>query len=255
MVGDSLFSECKSSLCILCLVSLGFVYSSLGHDYHSRHFPNRGFHCPNASPGVYEPRHHCYLGCIGSSVCAAVNYNITNGKCSWMTKPCARASHDDDMEVTLFTRHDREECLNWIEVVKNHVLSPHDRVVYNDNNWLLVARMIHRSGYYPASWRGACYATNDTIILKMNKMSLPCEILLLDERCSAAWVNYSAGDPLPPNVVMTADGLQTYVVFFDPDGYARDQRIGYFTEEGGYGVVSHYGGIYRTAVMKMLVLL
>ena len=226
--------------------------------YQEAHFPHHGLYCPSTVAIFHAPRHHCYLGCIQSSTCAAVNYNTTEGTCGWITTPCVQAYQDDDMAITLFRVRKDRQCLEWRLVGKKHVIATDDRVVYSDDLVLVVSRIMVGPGYFPASWSYQCFTSNGSVILKSRRLSLPCEILLLHHRCTSAWVPYIALNPIPPTAVMgglTADGSKSYVVMFESTDYPGEPRIGYYVEERGYGIISHRNDHHRATEMKILTLL
>ena len=251
---------------VTVVVGLSLVFMDIAHTcttqstfvLREENFPNVGMYCP--MPSLFSskiPLHHCKLNCIHSSQCVALNYNESDGTCIELSSPCVQADKDPTMLYMMFNKREQRHCFTWI--VRKHLMAKHTRLLYNTFGDVKVARIIYQTGFYPAylSANGArCYTGTGT--QKLSSKKYVCEVLVLSPSCTAAWVPYEAGQPIPTGAKTagpTMDGEATYPVMFAPNGNPDKYRIGYYTVANGYGTIIYSHALHYATTMKMLVLL
>ena len=219
-------------------------------------FPNGGIYCAtDANVRSTVPLHHCKSSCLLSPKCTAVNYNVSDTTCTEISTPCTLATNDPTMEYIMFNKRVHGRCFTWVvrrELTKNHTRQVHDTI-----GDVRVARILYQSGFYPAyAIGGWCYTGTGT--KRIDNRNNVCEVLVLSPSCTAAWVLYEAGQPLPTGAESagpTTEGDATYPVMFAPEGEPDVYLIGYYTVTNGYGTISHANAHHHAITMRMLVLM
>ena len=219
-------------------------------------FQNAGFYCSTQSLSSSKtPLHHCKLNCIESVKCTAVNYNRSDGICTALSTPCVIADEAPVMMYFIFNNRVQRHCFNWIK--QNKLTKQHSRYVYDIIGVVKVARILYKTGFYPAHLRNdICYTgTGTTRLHSRNKV---CEVLVLSPSCTATWAPYEARQPIPAGAEtagLTVEGEATYPVMFAPEGNPGQYRIGYYTVVNGYGTVTLNSAHHYATKMKILILL
>ena len=224
--------------------------------FNEDNYPNRGVYCATGTRfRSIIPLHHCKSNCLLSPKCAAVNYNVSDATCTEISTPCTLGVNDPTMEYIMFNTRVQSQCFTW--VVHNELTENHTRQVYNTIGNAKVARILYQNGFYPAyDENGWCYTGTET--QRLSSGSHVCEVLVLSPSCTAAWVLYEAGQPLPAGAESagpTAEGDATYPVMFAPVGEPDVHLIGYYTVTNGYGTTTHAGAHHHATTMRMLALM
>ena len=204
--------------------------------------------------------HQCKYICIQYANCAAVNYNSTDGKCTFLYKPCPLAHEAPGMEYLVFTKTPAHQCSQWLPYTSPDAVDA--RMITSQTGVLMVSRIKYNGNYiigYEYIPYGKCftYTTVDEKIVSSGS-SVPCERLRIADGCTAFWISYTAGDPVPARAVTGGrmfSGEVAYVIKFDIlHGGATVIISGYYTE-GAPEAVSAYLGIRTSNTMMMLVIL
>ena len=258
--------EIHSVMEVAVFVGLSLMFMGTAHTcttqtsfvFREENFPNVGMYCPTPSLLSSKiPLHHCKLYCIHSSQCIALNYNESDGTCTELLTPCVQTDNDPTMLYIMFNKREQRHCFTWIW--RKRLLAKDTRLMYTTLGDVKVARIVYQAGFYPAylSANGArCYTGTGTQTLSSRNNN--CEVLVLSPNCTAAWVPYEAGQPIPTGAETagpTMDGEATYTVMFAPNGNPDKYRIGYYTVANGYGTITYSNAHHYATTMKMLVLL
>ena len=246
---------------VLCCLALMSFVSMVHTQFHvislEVNFPNDGFFCSHGDIGItYMMQHHCKLTCILSATCVAINYNTSDGLCTQLSIPCARANTDIFTQYIRFTGRRLDKCYQWYN--RANVSESHPRLVYNNQGSGRVARLIHPSGYYPCFQDLAnLHCWGGTGSLRIDSITFECELLLVDPRCTVGWLPFNGGDALPINVVssgLTYTGEPMYTTSFYPIGFSF-QVIGYYSVESGQAYGTFSGDHRYSPLMELLVIL
>ena len=211
-----------------------------------------GKYCPVKSGAVIHCHlHHCRAMCLQTGKCAAYNYNNSDNTCIRLIAPCPVAESNAVMEFGILTARTHPECFEWIPVTGSNLHN--DRMIAGGHSDRIVARTTDGGanyfGYYHVA-HGACFiATSTTNAERIN--GSPCERLHISESCTVFWAPYTAGDPLPANIVIggkEADGVNVYIARFNG-------KSGHYTRGATHGYVPHGDVEVQTSTqMELLVL-
>ena len=193
---------------LLCNTATASENNCESHDFAN---PFEGRYCP--TQGIITPIlswPQCKLFCLQTSSCQAVNYNLTNNICTYLTATCPKAIMHPDMTFVLFTGTPSEQCMEWIPT--RDARPPGYRSVTEDNI-RFVARMQKDGNDFVGYWLmydRNCYAVDD--VKQFNGYS--CQYLRIRDGCTVYNVNYEFGAPLPSNALIggyTVQGLPLYI--------------------------------------------
>ena len=188
-------------LATIVFLSFVMVHGQFQLTFPSVNFPNKGFYCPHSGVApTYTTQHLCKLACIPATTCLAINYNLSESRCTRLITPCPQANSEITMQYTLFYQRRIQECYQWRKLWT--ISTNHPRLVLNEKRSRIVSRLIYLSGYYP------CYnelqqCFGGTGSLRMNSNQYVCELLLVEPHCIVGWLPFSAGDYIPMNTVST----------------------------------------------------
>ena len=248
------------SYLIFCVLSdlpaSKWAYGEKAYSFKAVNFPNVGYFC--AADGLLTldiPPWHCKLRCLQMQNCAALNYNKTTGLCVVLHTPCPLASRWESMEYTMFTGKNHNQCLKWVPFTGSNPTS--DRVVESPDGFL-ACRLHVRTGLFLGHYhKGAkmCWVTDGNI--QHDSRNNPAEILTISPECTIGWVNYTAGTPLPPSVIVaghsyTGDNLYVALIVLPSP---LPIVTGYYNVVTGLGHSTAAGRAHHFSVMHLMSLL
>ena len=212
-----------------------------------------GKYCPvNSVASLHSYPHHCRAMCLQADNCAAYNYNISDSSCTRLKAPCPLAQSDPVMMYGILITRTPEECWEWILFTRG---DPRDERMVPEEEDLVrtVARTTNGGtnyfGYHHDTW-DACFIATSTTTERIN--GPPCQRLRIAEGCTASWAPYTAGDPLPAQLVIggkNANGDIAYVA-------SLYNKCGYYIRGPVHGIVpfGNSGVVQAAAKMKLLVM-
>ena len=204
--------------------------------------------------------HHCKYLCLQSTNCAAFNHDTADNSCTFLRNPCPLVHGAPGMEYFVFPAKPAYQCVQWIPYTSGDPVD--DRMIASQIGEQMVSRIRYKGNYnigyqYIPYKQCFTYTTVDDGIVSSGSSS-PCERLRIADDCTAFWIPYTAGDPLPTRVVTgghMVDGEVAYVIKFDILHEGAPVTIsGYYTE-GAPQAVSAYLGRRTSNTMTMLVIL
>ena len=236
-----------------------YVMQAIDARCHSFDFylPPEGRYCTTGGSELSDmPRHQCQLICLHSKRCVAFNYDTAVDKCTFFHTPCPLAHDDLAMEYHIFTEKPAHQCSKWVPYTAGGNLGK--RIIESDSAGRVVSRLKYNGHdipgylYEPTHF---CHTGLGTTRIDSSS-SVPCELLYIADDCTAFWVPYTAGQPIPKKAVVgghMTSGETLYVVKFD---YISITTISGYYIEGALHAVSVYGAKARTSdVMMMLLIL
>ena len=224
------------------------------YSFEYENFPNVGYACPtDGRHTLKSSARHCILHCLQTQVCSGLNYNRSGELCVLLPAPCTIAPRKEGMEYTVFTGRNHDQCLKWVPVAEINLSS--DRVVESSEGFLACRLKIKNAtipGHYGKHWN-MCWATDGNG--QRASRSHPSEMLTIASECTAGWVNYTAGTPLPPSVIVAGRsyaGDNLYVAMLRNPPYII---TGYYDVGAGMGYTSVDQTVYQYRKMDLLILL
>ena len=204
--------------------------------------------------------HQCEYLCLQSVNCAAFNHNATDDECTLLRNPCPLAQRDPEMVYSIFSETPVHQCPRWIPYTSGDDID--DRMIASQTGAQMVSRIMYNGNYligYEFIRARRCFTYNtvaDQVVASGS--SAPCERLRIADDCTAFWIPYTAGDPLPEKAVTggrMASGDAAYVVKFDVVYNSKAVIVsGYYTEEAGYAVTTYFGLRSSSTMMMLLTL-
>ena len=191
-------------------------------------------------------RPQCVSRCLITKSCHYINHNSRFGQCELGLSQCAFVVPASGMKVNAYGPP-RHTCLHWgasddpgFTLVESHT-SYVGRVVVGD---ALIVGKSHGPG------NGLAYSDGDVVGYIRDGF----EFLGIAPTCTASWVSYTAGAPLPNGGVVggyLASGTETYVI----SAFLEDAwHVGYYVTEDKLAHFEHYNAQTASSV-RMLVLL
>ena len=224
------------------------------YSFKAVNFPNDGYFCPADGLLTLDiPPWHCKLHCLQMQNCAALNYNKTSGLCVLLHAPCTFASRWEGVEYTMFTGRNHDQCLKWVP--PNDIKPTSNHAVASPEGYLACRLQIGNGiflGFYHTS---LCWVTDGSI--QHDSRNNPTEILTIPPECTVGWVDYTAGTPLPPSVVVAGHsytGKNLYVAmvtFHSPLLIVT----GYYNVGTGLGYCTGFGKTYHFSVLDLMTIL
>ena len=255
------------TMCILPLVISGTVVSSIVrgattscHSFDSYVIPG-GRYCNSEDTALsYQlTTHQCKYICLQSANCAAFNHNKTDSKCTFLNNPCPLARVAPGIEYFVFNKKSTHQCSQWVPYTSRDAVD--NRMIASQPGERMVSRMLYNDNYingYEYIPDGLCFAYTIVYGGTINSVSSSCERLRIEDDCTAFWIPYRAGDPLPARAVTggrMASGQDGYVVKFAIVYNSEIVTIpGYYSEGAPYAVAAYFG-FRNSSMMMMLVIL
>ena len=166
--------------------------------------------------------------------CDIINYNHERRYCQLTSETCLKIVEDPEFTVTDFS------CLQWVSLtnVEDEML-----VSCNTNYRWSVSRLERQSGFLV----GTRYSTGNHMYVWENvtnwwSLGYNGDVLQILPWCSANWVSYVAGDPIPAGAAVGGylgedPSAETYIIR-DSNDY-RLKRCGYYDPDTKLGYVPH----------------
>ena len=256
------FSFLVTSVTVAVYLIQGIEANCHSYDIYESHKIPGGRYCPTEGTALFSDLtiRQCKYLCLQSANCAAFNHNTADDKYAFLHKPCPLANGVPGMEYFIFTEKPSHQCFQWVPYASGDALD--DRMIASQIGALMVSRIMYNGnniiGYqYIPHQQCFTYTTVDDQIVSSSS-SAPCERLRIADDCTAFWVPYRAGDPLPARAVtggLMASGEVGYAVKFDILHNSETVTIsGYYTEGASHAISAYYG--FRDSnTMMMLVIL
>ena len=236
-----------------------YVMQAIDARCHSFDFylPAKGRYCSTGGSALSDmPRHQCISICLHFKRCVAFNYDMTVDKCTFFHTPCPLAHENSAMEYHIFTEKPAHQYSQWVPYTAGDDLN--ERIIESDGAERVVGRLKYDGNDIP----GYLYEPSGRCQLGLgatridSSSSVPCELLYIADDCTAFWVPYTIGQPIPKKAVVgcqMTSGETLYVVKFD---YISIRTISGYCTEGALHAVSVYGAEVRSSdVMVMLLIL
>ena len=152
--------------------------------------------------------HHCIYACIESQTCYTLSYSHQGQYCLLASEPCVTADLSSEFTMMILRDNEPQQCASWIPFSSAHGLQygfPNRAVhaALSKHKTSVSARATDSD--FPLPGRSASddyqafFLDSNLTLLKVGQMY---EVLVVTDSCSTAWVNYTAGDPVPARAVM-----------------------------------------------------
>ena len=181
--------------------------------------PFPGHYCPTGGITILNMSwHQCKFYCMHNSGCQAVNFNSTANICIRLSTTCAKAISHPETSFALFTGQQADQCYQWIAIETED--DRDDGRSLSEDNERFVAR-VQKNGndlgaFFLAGWR-ECISGDQDGPIKTSVDGHPCQYLRITNGCTAYYVDYVLGAPLPHNALIagyTAEGMPVYIVLY-----------------------------------------
>ena len=201
----------------------------------------------------------CKYVCLQSANCAAFNHNTTDDKCTLLNNPCPLAHEALGMEYYVFTKKSTHQCSQWVPYTSRDAVD--NRMIASQPGKSIVSRLQFNDNFiigYEYISDGLCYAYTTVYSRIIDSASSSCERLRIEDDCTAFWIPYRAGDPLPARAVTggrMASGQDGYIVKFAILYYSETVTIsGYYSEGAPYAVAAYFGHRNSNTMMILVIL-
>ena len=176
-----------------------------------------------------------YARCISQclhrgSKCKSMSYNAVDKLCTITDSPCHELSPHPDTKTFVFhdLTHDWSHCLQWSPC---HGTSPARSISYDqDGGTIWLARWLDGQGnlligYMIKRTKGNMAYFEYIVETWVEAPFTGCDLITIATDCSAAWVHFNIGDPVPKNAVETG-----YIIGHGPvyvGRYIRPDTLAY----------------------------
>ena len=165
--------------------------------------------------------HECKLICLQSLICAAFNYNHTNGDCIHFAVPCILARDDPGMDFAVLTpQRDPEQCYEWRPIQSRSF----SRAVDHSPGYHTI-RLFIDGRYYVGYWHSKhdeCYVNDGQLQISVAGHSYTCDTLWVKDGCTIYSLSYTLGNVIPARAVIAdswENGVKIYAAYLDAPGY------------------------------------
>ena len=189
-------------------------------------------------------KHECRISCMTNKKCTALNYDIENGVCMRLEKPCPVVHVQPHVHYQIRSTTSANKCVLW---VNTHDWNYPRSIKVNqddDENLLGVTRLTTNAGdILPAKWPNA-NTYSFTTISGNEHYSSTFEVLFVNEACSLRWIYYdaSARTPLPARAIQggqLSDGTPLYVAVIHASPIKH--VVGYYNHAARMGYCEYFG--------------
>ena len=218
-----------------------------------------GYYCANGCIMNHTETEHqrCVAHCITSPSCWVLSYNVRGKYCLLGAEPCVVSAANSDFRVMIFrTLADvsdvsKSPCISWRWYDGTEYPS---RTVEEFTPWhSAMARKQRGSEIHIAT----CSPSSGWIWLPSggNMLTLyrDCDLLVVSESCSVAWMPHVASDPLPKGSVeggyLGTVGITYFMRVLDDLEY----RYGYYAPHTGLGYYRIVNQHKTTTRMEILI--
>ena len=231
----------KEALCMMLLIIPGMAQDHCRAVTFQK--PLRGYRCTteNYTTIMRVPKQQCTHLCMEKN-CTFINYKHTEHYCQMGFEDCAKMIADPEFTVTTTTfpclPFTRSSCIHWVPI--SEVIDDKDIPCDPSDTRGRIGRLVLQSDIlvgkfytkFTIAWRdGVSYRNaNET------------EVFQLEPGCSAVWVAYTPGDPLPDETVIggyVGEPSNRTPIIRGLASNGISYRCGYYNPETQRGYIVH----------------